>query len=896
MISISIRHRLSNGRMACTALALTCLSAAAPVNALPSLETRASQDTATIVIREWLALGPAALPLPAFAPDTARGPAVGLLDLPPHAIAVWPAPGDTLRWADGQARVWDRRTATADTLRLDVGTSTAAAVAHVAYLATYLHAGRYLRAHLTVASADLLRVTLDGQQVAVKRTRGGEAATAELSLPPGPHLLVVQAVSADTDRAVADTASPGAGRWTVAASIRYAAEDGAAPSAAPLRVTADAGRPLRIADLLDTEAVSSLQLSPDGELLAVTMRQPEVPAPDAETWVDIISARDGRPVRSFRGNSPVGAFAWAPAGRGYAYVTRRDGRATLWAGDLEGGVRAVLRDVEHFGSYRWLPDGAGFIYTLATQAPRDDRGVQRMQGVQDRWTGWRNRSHLYHATADGAVVRRLTAGPETTALHDISPDGTRLLLTRDRFTTEHPYSENELYELTLATLEVRELARYTWGAGNSTRYSPDGERVLLVGSPSMFGDVGTNVPPGTIPNEYDSQAYILDRRTLAVSPITREFDPAIDEAVWSRADGMIYFRVQDRDRTALYRYDPSRSRFTRLDTGIDVAGALTVAPAARRLAFAGSSANQPHRVFSLELTGSTRPRELLFPGRDTYEHVHLSRVEDFDFSMADGTVIEGRLHLPPDFDPARTYPLIVYYYGGTVPAGRGFGGRYPVDLWAGLGYAVYVPQPSGATGWGQEFSARHVNNWGITVAGEIIDGTERLLAAKPFLDRDRVGCIGASYGGFMTMLLTTRTDLFAGCVSHAGISSLSSYWGEGWWGYAYSAGASAGSYPWNRPDLYVDQSPLFRADRIRTPLLLLHGVADTNVPVGESEQLYTALTLLGRDVEYVRIEGEDHHILQYPKRQLWMETIVAWFDRTLKRDPAYWNALYDSSH
>lgn len=839
----------------------------------------APADSATVVVRDWLVLGPASLPLPAFTADTVRHPSAMLLDLPPLTLERWPAAGDPVTWGDGEVRSWQRRGAAGDTVVLEPSGLRGAAVA---YLATQLHADRFVRARLAVGGSGLLRVTLDGRQVAVRRTPGGAAASAELMLPPGPHLLVVQAVHATSSDSAA--AEP----WRVTASLRYPA-----PTAgdALLRASADATRTLRIADLLDTEAVSGLELSADGELLAVVMRQPEVPAPNQETWVEIIGARDGRPVRSFRGNSPVSSFSWAPEGRRFAYVTRRDGRATLWSGDMNGAVRPVLRDVERLGSYRWLPGEGGFVYTVTTQAPRDDRGVRRMQGVRDRWAGFRDHAHLYHVSADGAAVRRLTAGPEAVALHDISPDGRRALVSRDRFTTAHPFSENDLYELDLATLQARELVRYAWGGG--ARYSPDGRRVLLVGSPRMFGDIGVAVPAATTPNEYDSQAYILDLATRAVTSITRAFDPAVDEAAWSPADGMIYLRVQERDRTALYRYDPGRERFTRLQTGTDVAASLAIARGARRLAFVGSSANEPHRVFAVDLAGSTPPRELLFPGRETYRHVRLSRVEDFDFATADGTIIEGRLHLPPDFDPARRYPLIVFYYGGTVPSGRGFGGRYPADLWAGLGYVVYIPQPSGATGYGQDFSARHVNNWGVTVAGEIIDGTERLLAARPFLDRSRVGCIGASYGGFMTMLLTTRTDLFAGCVSHAGISSLASYWGQGWWGFSYSAAATAGSFPWNRPDLYVDQSPLFQADRIRTPLLLLHGTADTNVPPGESEQLFTALSLLGREVEYVRVEGEDHHVLQYPKRQLWMETIVAWFERTLKGDRAYWDALYE---
>ena len=134
--------------------------------------------------------------------------------------------------------------------------------------------------------------------------------------------------------------------------------------------------------------------------------------------------------------------------------------------------------------------------------------------------------------------------------------------------------------------------------------------------------------------------------------------------------------------------------------------------------------------------------------------------------------------------------------------------------------------------------------------------------------------------------------MFAAAVSHAGISSIASYWGEGYWGYQYSAIAAAESFPWNRKDLYLDQSPLFEADKVKTPVLLTHGTADTNVPVGESDQFYTALKLVNAPVEYVQIEGQNHWILDHDKRLLWSRTIVAWFDRWLKDQPEWWNHLY----
>ena len=102
----------------------------------------------------------------------------------------------------------------------------------------------------------------------------------------------------------------------------------------------------------------------------------------------------------------------------------------------------------------------------------------------------------------------------------------------------------------------------------------------------------------------------------------------------------------------------------------------------------------------------------------------------------------------------------------------------------------------------------------------------------------------------------------------------------------------ANSYPWTRKDLYVDQSPLFNAEKIHTPLLFLHGNADHNVPIGESIQMFTALKLLGRPTAFVVVDGQDHHVLDFGKRVKWHNTIMAWFQRYLKGDDSWWKAIY----
>lgn len=160
------------------------------------------------------------------------------------------------------------------------------------------------------------------------------------------------------------------------------------------------------------------------------------------------------------------------------------------------------------------------------------------------------------------------------------------------------------------------------------------------------------------------------------------------------------------------------------------------------------------------------------------------------------------------------------------------------------------------------------------------------------MDASKIGCIGASYGGFITQYLITKTDIFAAAVSHAGISNVTSYWGEGYWGYSYNSVAAAKSYPWTNPELFTQHGSLFNADKIHTPLLLTHGTADTNVPMGESVQLFNALKILGREVEMVTVDDEDHFISGYDNRIAWQNTIMAWFAKWLQDDPRWWDEMY----
>jgi len=544
------------------------------------------------------------------------------------------------------------------------------------------------------------------------------------------------------------------------------------------------------------------------------------------------------------------------------------------------------------GEFSISPKENFLIYSVEDSAEEDKGELHRLINPEDRQEGFRNRSSLYKYDLKTGLFSRLTYGKENTWLHDISADEKQLLFgTKNQFMSKAPFSESNLYLLTLETMKVDTIWQHDKYA-NDAAFSPDGKKLLIKGGPEAFEGIGLNIANGQTANTFDIQAFIMDIESRKVEAITKDFDPSIQESVWNKKDGLIYFRAEDKDFVRLYTYNPILNVIDTLHVTPEVVSHFELAADANIMLYFGAKVDNTAKVYALDIKKKFIERTVAEPGADRLSNVETGKVEDWNFKSEDGTTIYGRYYLPPSFDPSKKYPVLVYYYGGTSPTSRAFEGNYPLNLYAAMGYIVYTLNPSGSTGFGQEFAARHVNAWGDKTADEIIQGTKLFCRTHDYTDSTKIGCFGASYGGFMTMYLQTKTDLFKAAVSHAGISNIASYWGEGFWGYTYSSAASAGSYPWNNPELYTEHSPLFHADKINTPLLLLQGGVDTNVPIGESIQMYTALKMLGKTVEFVKVDGENHSIRGFQRKLEWQRTILAWFAKYLKEDDRWWNEMY----
>lgn len=731
------------------------------------------------------------------------------------------------------------------------------------------------KATIAVEGLEQYRLFVDGEQVAVNGDK------AETILTPSQHTVVIKYLT--RKNASSDKKSI---KLTVTAA-----------NGAPLSVgDAAAKRAYNIYDVICAPNYPSVSISPNGKFIVVR-----------KTWVD----RKGNnhsisELRNSQTNRVMATFEenvkWMPASN-KLYFTQKASDSSIAGEEKQDGTlqlitinpltmeREVLAANIPDGWFQFTPDEKTLIYTLYTEGRKKDAQVYDVKEPDDRQPGWRSRSYLAKFDLASGVLQPLTFGYHNVYLNDISADSRYLLIGKsEERLTKRPTTLNSYYRLNLNDMSVETLIEKGEFL-NSAQFSPDGKSILVSASPEAFNGIGKNVEEGQTPSMIDTQLYLMTLSDKKVRPLTKDFNPNVQSVDWSKADGNIYFTAEDKDCVHLFQLNPKSGKFTLLKTPEEYIKSFSLASSAAEMAFSGQSASNADRLYKMntkalksQLVDDLSAREL--------KDVELGECKAWNFVNSRGDTLCCRYYLPPHFDAAKKYPMIVNYYGGCSPTSRMFQSRYPHHVYAAMGYVVLVVNPSGATGFGQKFSARHVDTAGEGAAEDIISSTQAFCDEHAFVNRKKIGCIGASYGGFMTQYLQTKTDLFAAAISHAGISDHTSYWGEGYWGYSYSEVSMANEYPWTNKHLFVDQSPLYNADKIHTPLLFVHGTADNNVPVGESIQLYTALKLLGRPTAMVLVDGQDHHIIDYEKRLKWQNTIFAWFAKWLQDDASWWTEMY----
>lgn len=652
-----------------------------------------------------------------------------------------------------------------------------------------------------------------------------------------------------------------------------------------IKTTTSSLHPFNLQDMLYGKRISSASISPNGKYIIINYTTTNKKGNSSREAV-IKELANGKIIT--KGSS----FRWMPKSNLYWWEQRSDEKREIYTGDPQSGeTKKWIENIPN-GGITISPNEEYLVINSSNRGPREDPNVYQIIDPDDRQAGWRDRGYLIKYDIKSGVAEKITYGNHTSSLYDISSDGKWLLIgISNRQITKRPSNSTTFLRVDSKSFAIDTLIDRAIFI-NGAEFSPNGKQILFKGGPEAFNSIGKTTRKDGVSNSYDMQLFLYDIEGKSVKSLTRQFNPSIENYTWVEKDNMIYTTVTEGEFKRLYKISPVSGKVEKIDTEVDVINNYSLSPESGIICYVGGRATAPVKLYTINLKNKSKGEFMEDCTKDIYKDVEIGECKEWSFISRLNDKIEGRFYLPPDFDPNKKYPLIVNYYGGCTPTQRALEGRYPQAYYASLGYVVYVLQPSGCIGFGQEFSSRHVETWGQYTADDIIEGVKKFCSEHSFIDQSKIGCIGASYGGFMTQYLQTVTDIFACAISHAGISNIASYWGEGYWGYSYGHVASGESYPWNNKDMYVNQSPLFNADKINTPLLLLHGSDDTNVPHIESIQMFNALKILGKEVAFIEVKGENHWILEYGKRIKWSNTIMAWFQKYLKDDPTWWEEIY----
>ncbi len=745
--------------------------------------------------------------------------------------------------------------------------------------ASHLRAERFAKGKLKLVSSPRADVILNGDVKISKTTAdsvpGEQSADIEL-LPQQDYSLIVNVLTMPDD--------PGKPEFR----LEFVPDKDF--EAVKVSSGADLDRRVSPLSTMQGERVSSMALSPDGKYLLTRYRE-VISAEESRKRVVMTETATGRTVSE---NIDFSAD-WMPKSNSLYFTKEGVKDYDLYVMEVPSMRTTRIATAIPDQDVTFSPDEKYLFYYDKVDGAKNEGVMRRYTSPDDRIPGDRDRLYICRYDIENGVAVPLTYGGGTTSICDISRDGSKLLYMSQRQTPDkYPFYRVSLVQMDMSTFATDTIINDADGFVSNAIYSPDATRLFVVGGPDAFDRIGAKHDPEPIANNFDNQGFIMTLSDRSVKPVTKDFDPSLEGTpVWNAVDNKIYFIGERGFFRDLYQLNPSDYKIVMLGKeNLQTVRGFSIGDRENRYAAYWGGSFTDDGVACLLNLKNGKSTLVDDPLKAWLGDTQFGKMEPWKFTASDGTVVDGYMCLPPDFDANKKYPLIVYYYGGTSPSNASFYHLYSPQVFASRDYVVYVLNPSGTTGYGQEYSARHVNAWGKRTADEIIQGVKEFCKAHPFVNKDRIGCLGASYGGFMTQYLLTKTDIFHAAISHAGISNVTSYWGEGFWGYSYNSVAAAKSYPWTDPELFTKQGSLFNADKIHTPLLLLHGTVDTNVPIGESIQLFNALKILGRDVEFITVQDENHIISNFNNKLSWHNTIMAWFAKWLQDDPSWWNALY----
>ena len=469
-------------------------------------------------------------------------------------------------------------------------------------------------------------------------------------------------------------------------------------------------------------------------------------------WSELQECASGKTISA---SLPYGSH-WTDRGSTLYYTVQTDDTYSLYTMDAATQKQTLLASDLPQNNFSISPDGSYLLFHKFVEGTKDQGPLLRLQDPDDRLAGHRDRYYLEKYDLATGVTQPLTYSGNTTSVYDISPDSKKLVyVSTDERPDTYPFYFQNIIQLDVNTLATDTLVKdepYFRGC----QYSPDGKQLFIMAGAEAFKGIGKDNKDRKYSNDYDIQGFIMNIADRAVRPVTVDFNPSLEDgAVWNRADGKIYFRASDGFDLNVYSLDPGNGAISRIDFGMPYVSGFSIgSDETKWISATGGDFSYTGRAELKELK-SGKTRIVDDPYSRDYPDTQAGEASRWTFTASDGTVIDCQQVLPPDFDPSVKYPMIVYYYGGCSPTQK-YVSVYDPQIFASRGYVTLVMNPSGAYGYGQDFAARHANAWGDRTADDIIEGVKEYCRTRGFVDDKKIGCLGASYGGFRPSISRLR--------------------------------------------------------------------------------------------------------------------------------------------
>lgn len=655
-----------------------------------------------------------------------------------------------------------------------------------------------------------------------------------------------------------------------------------------------------VQEMLKIQRVADPQLSPDGRWVAYQIGVPDVAANRSRTQIYLIAVSGGEPKQLTSGTSSATTPRWSPDGARLAFVTG----GQIWTMNPDGSDRKQVTSISTgAGDPVWSPDGRLIAFASDVYADCKDDACNRARDEEAEknpvkahvsssllyrhWTDWKGgkRTHVFVVEAGGGAARDLTPGDFDAPPFSVgdptdyafSPDSKELAFARNTDKIEAASTNADIFVVSVTGGEPKRLTGDNKGADKTPRYSSDGRFIAYRSQETaMF--------------ESDRWRLMLyDRQSNKTRELLPKYDAYVDDYTFAPDGKSIYFVSGERGLAPVFNVSVADGSMRKLIGGSN--GDVQISKDSRLLVFTRSTAASPAEIYAERLDGvaplgsaDNQAAPLTHTNDALMQRFGLRAAEEQTWAGAGGTKVSGWLFRPPDFDASKKYPLVVLIHGGPQGSWNdAWSYRWNPQIYAAAGYVVIMPNPRGSTGFGQQFTNEISGDWGGKAYTDIMNGVAQ-VAALPYVDKNNVAALGASYGGYMVEWILGHNDhpavKFKTLVAHAGVFNLTSMYGateELWFPEWEFKGT-----PWDAPELYEKWSPHRFAKNFKTPTLVTHGELDFRVPVDQGLQLFTYLQRQGVESKLVVFPDEGHWILKPANSQFWYTTVLDWLDSHMK--------------